>query len=307
MTAFSFSLNDFVFVWWAILYEALPFVLIGSLAAGLVERCLSREAVERLLPRSHLSGILASACLGLLFPMCECGIVPVVRRLVRKGVPVSCGVAYLLAAPIVNPIVILSTGLAFQRQGGWAVAAVRTGMGFVVASVLGIMVWKVLGEGKILLGGPTATDDHEHAAAGTVMGDALRVAASDFVEIGAYLAFGAAIAAFINSGFSRSAMEPFAAQPVAAVTGMMTLAGLLNLCSEADAFVASSFYAFPMAAKLAFLVMGPMVDVKLMIVYTTLFRPKAIVIIMGATSVLIFALCVTGYVWMPALGLMGAQ
>lgn len=299
MTHFSFSLNDFVFVWWALLYEAVPFVLVGSLAAGFVERCLSREAVVRLFPKSRGLGITASACLGLLLPMCECGIVPVVRRLVRKGVPVSCAVAYMLASPIINPIVILSTSLAFRRQGGWAVAGIRTGLGFAVAVVVSVVVWKVLGEGNVMLDGNRDEAAHEHGHAGGVLGDALRIASGDFIEIAAYLVLGSAVAAFINSGFSRASMEPFAQNRLAAVGSMMALAGLLNLCSEADAFVASSFYAFPLAAKMAFLVLGPMVDVKLLVVYTTVFRPRAILVISGLVAVLIFVLCATGYVWMP--------
>jgi len=310
MTAFSFDLGDFVLVWWALLYEALPFVLIGSVAAGFVERCLSEDRVTRLFPKHRGLGIVASACLGLIFPMCECGIVPVVRRLVRKGVPVSCGVAYMLASPIVNPLVILSTAVAFRPEGGWRVAAIRSGMGLAVAVALGVFVWKLFGEDKVLLPGleaGNAGNTHGLAAGpGSVLGDALSVAAGDFIEIGAYLAFGTAIAALINSGLSRAVMEQFAERPAPAVGGMMGMAVMLNLCSEADAFVAASFRAFPLAPKMAFLVMGPMIDVKLLIVYTTVFRPKAIVAISGLTALLIFLLCITGYGWMPALALPGA-
>ncbi|MBM4047418.1 MAG: permease [Planctomycetes bacterium] len=303
MPIFSFNLSDFVFVWWALLYEAIPFVVLGSLVSGVVARCVSREAVTRVLPRSRLLGIAASAFLGLILPMCECGIVPVIRRLVAKGVPVSCAVAYMLAAPIINPIVIGSTVLAFGGQNPATVAGLRVGMAFVVATGLGILVWRLLGESNVLV----RRDDgeHEHAAhdhhghEGGVLGDTLRIASDDFLEIGTFLVLGAAIAAFINSGFSRAAMEPFAQNPFAAVPSMMVLAILLNLCSEADAFVAASFYAFPMAAKLAFLVLGPMVDMKLMAMYTTMFRPKAIVAIAGMVIVLVFLLCTTGYVWMP--------
>ena len=125
--------------------------------------------------------------------------------------------------------------------------------------------------------------------------------------IGATLVVGAALAALINSGFSRAAMEPFAQNPWAAVTGMSALAVGLNLCSEADAFIARSFLAFPLAAKLAFLVLGPMVDLKLIAMYTTVFRPKAIIVITGLTTLLIFVLCVTGYVWIPFITALAAR
>lgn len=302
MRAFSFNLSDFVFVWWGLLYEALPFLALGALLSGIVERCVSRETVARFFPRNRWLGIGASALLGLVFPMCECGVVPVVRRLLLKGVPVSCGIAYLLASPIINPLVIASTVLAFRNTGGLAVAGLRVAGGFVVAVLVSVAVWKLLGEKNVLRDdrGPK-TEDGNHTHRTGVLRDILSIAAGDFMLIGATLVVGGAIAALINSGFSRAAMEPFANNPLTAVSGMMGLAVALNLCSEADAFVAASFYAFPLAAKLAFLVLGPMLDVKLMLMYSTAFKPRAILTISGTVALLVFVFGVTGYAWIPML------
>ena len=301
MRAYSFNLSDFVFVWWGLLYEALPFLALGALLSGIVERCVSRETVARFFPRNRWLGIGASALLGLVFPMCECGVVPVVRRLLLKGVPVSCGIAYMLASPIINPLVIASTVLAFRNAGGWAVAGLRVAGGFVIAALVAIAVWKLLGEENVLRAG-NGNEGHEHRERrGHAVRDVLDIAAGDFMLIGATLVVGGGIAALINSGFSRAAMEPFANNPLTAVSGMMGLAVALNLCSEADAFVAASFYAFPLAAKLAFLVLGPMLDVKLMLMYSTVFRPRAIVMISGTVAALVFVFGVTGYVWIPVL------
>jgi uncharacterized membrane protein YraQ (UPF0718 family) len=137
-----------------------------------------------------------------------------------------------------------------------------------------------------------------------VVRDVLTIAAGDFLQIGATLVLGAGIAAAINSGFSRDAMEPFARNPWTAVSGMMVLAVVLNLCSEADAFVAASFYAFPVAAKLAFLVLGPMFDLKLLAMYTAVFRPRAIVAISGVVLVLVFLLGIAAYLGFAAAGIM---
>lgn len=304
MESYSFNLSDFVYVWWGLLYEAMPFVVIGTLLSGFVERCVSRETVVRFFPKNRVLGITVSALLGLIFPMCECGIVPVVRRLVRKGVPVSCGVTYMLASPIVNPLVILSTAIAFRGSHMWLVTGLRVGMGYAVAVVMGLIVWRLLGEENILLRRHRKDEHKCHIAAGHrggVLGDTLLLAAGDFIEIGATLVVGTGLAALVNSGFSFSAMEPFANNPFTAVASMSGLAIGLNLCSEADAFVAASFFAFPLPAKMAFLVLGPMVDVKLIVMYTTMFRPKAILAISGLTTLLVFALCVTGYMWMPKI------
>jgi uncharacterized protein len=304
MSSYSFNLSDFTFVWWGLLYEAMPFVVVGTLLSGFVERCVSRETVARLFPKNRVLGIAASACLGLIFPMCECGIVPVVRRLIRKGVPVSCGVTYMLASPIINPLVIISTLVAFRGRGALMVTGLRVGMGYAVAVAVGLIIWKVLGERSIVLdrhlaAGEDAADEMKHR--GGVVGDTLLLAAGDFLEIGATLVVGTALAALVNSGFHRAAMEPFAANRFSAVGSMSGLAFGLNLCSEADAFVAASFYAFPLSAKMAFLVLGPMLDVKLIVMFTTLFKWRGIIAISVLTTTLVFILCVTGYEWIPML------
>ena len=303
MNAFSFNLSDFVLVWWGILYEAMPFVILGTILSGVVERCLSREMVVRFFPKNRVVGIGVSACMGLVFPMCECGVVPVVRRLMLKGVPVSCGVAYMLASPIINPLVMLSTLVAFSRTSPWAVTGLRVGMGYAVAVAVAVAVWTMLGERNVLLPKLLDSEEHQHNhhQKGNIFVDVLVHAAQDFMVIGSTLVVGAALAALINSGFSRQAMEPFAENPFAAVGGMSVLAIGLNLCSEADAFVARSFVAFPLAAQMAFLVLGPMVDLKLIAMYTTMFRFRAIIFISGLTTLLVFILCVTGYVWIPLL------
>ncbi len=302
MSSFSFNFSDFVFVWWGLLFEAIPFVVVGSLISGIVERFLSRQTVARLFPRRRSIGIAASGCLGLLLPMCECGVVPVVRRLILKGVPPSCAVAYLLASPIVNPLVIASTAVAFYAQHGWMMVVLRVGLGYGVAVLVAAAVWWMLGDAHILRGNEVAPPDQTVSPRrGGWLGDVLAVAAGEFIVVGGTLAIGAAIAALINSGFSREAMLPLAENRLVAVPGMMLLAVALNLCSEADAFVAASFYAFPIAAQLAFLVMGPMVDIKLMLVYTAVFRTRVVLLILGTATLLILGACLASPWWMPLL------
>ena len=107
--------QTFVTIFLGIFIEAVPFLLAGSVVSGLIEVYLKRETLFRLIPRQPVVAALMGASMGLLFPVCECGVVPVTRRLYQKGLPVSVGIAFLLAAPVINPIVILSTYAAF----GW--------------------------------------------------------------------------------------------------------------------------------------------------------------------------------------------
>src|SRR5207302_2056789 len=108
------TIRDFIICFTSILYEAMPFIVLGAVIAGVLEEVVPQQLIARVVPKNKYLAIGMSALLGLIFPMCECGIVPVMRRLLRKGLPLSCCTAYLLAGPIINPVVILSTWVAFQ-------------------------------------------------------------------------------------------------------------------------------------------------------------------------------------------------
>ena len=107
------TVQTFVTIFLGIFIEAVPFLLLGTLASGLVEVLVRRDQLTRLIPGTPVLASLAGVALGLAFPVCECGAVPLTRRLFQKGLPLSAGVAFLLAAPVVNPIVIASTWAAF--------------------------------------------------------------------------------------------------------------------------------------------------------------------------------------------------
>ena len=140
MQWFNFSLEDFCVSFLGILFEGTPFMLIGTLIAGFVDSFVPRRTIERMLPRNTGLAVGLSALLGIIFPMCECGLVPVIRRMIGKGMPVPCALTYLLAAPIVNPITALSTIAAFRGQRPILTTSLRLGIGFVVASIVGLIV-----------------------------------------------------------------------------------------------------------------------------------------------------------------------
>src|SRR5882757_9799945 len=140
MQWFHFSLSDFSVSFLSILFEGVPFMFIGTLIAGLVDAFVPARMMESLLPRNMALAVGASGLLGIVFPMCECGVVPVIRRMVLKGMPISCGLTYLLAAPIVNPVVALGTFAALRGREPLMVAGLRLGLGFLGACVVGLIV-----------------------------------------------------------------------------------------------------------------------------------------------------------------------
>jgi uncharacterized membrane protein YraQ (UPF0718 family) len=127
----------FVTMFVALLLEAIPFVLLGAVISGTIEVLIPSETLASWIPRRRIPAVLLSGLAGFVFPICECGIVPVLRRLLRKGVPIHCGVTYLLAAPIVQPLVLISTYLAFGRN--WRMVALRLAGGYLIAVTVGLL------------------------------------------------------------------------------------------------------------------------------------------------------------------------
>jgi uncharacterized membrane protein YraQ (UPF0718 family) len=116
MRWFAFSWQNFWFSFLALVFEGVPFILLGSLISGIIGSFVPARVITGLLPKRRFPAILVSGLLGVIFPVCDCGTVPIVRRILKKGVPLSCGITYMLASPIVNPLVIFSTIIAFQGQ-----------------------------------------------------------------------------------------------------------------------------------------------------------------------------------------------
>ena len=134
------SQQDFAYAFLSILFEGAPFILLGTLISGFIDVYLPAGTMDRFLPKSRYRAVLMAGLLGTVFPVCECAVVPVIRRLVKKGLPVSCALTYMLAAPIVNPITALSTWKAFQGQGAAMMTSSRLLLGFLIAVGVGLIV-----------------------------------------------------------------------------------------------------------------------------------------------------------------------
>ena len=295
---FQFSLPDFQYAFLSILMEGIPFLLGGALLSGLLEEFLPQSLMTRLLPKNPRMAVIASGLLGLIFPVCECGIVPVVRRLMRKGLPVSCGITYMLAAPIVNPLVILSTLAAFRGQGAIEMAVLRFALGLSVAILAGWIV-TYLAPASILRPELLSSGDgeyhHHHGEASRSLLDRLQnaagVATRDFLDVAVYFVIGAGAAALFSTAINQEIILPLASNPVLSIASLMGLASVLSVCSTTDAFIAATLTTFPMAAKLAFLVFGPMLDLKLLFLYSAAFSKRFILKLAIGLFLVIGVLC----------------
>jgi uncharacterized membrane protein YraQ (UPF0718 family) len=294
---FWFSLPDFAYSFLSVVLEGVPFILMGVALSGIIDVFLPPRVLARILPGNAAAGILMGGALGAVLPMCECGIVVVIRRLLQKGLPLSNAMAYMLAAPVVNPIVAISTYAAFRGQGPLEMMLCRIGLSFAVAVIVASVVYFLRRDFVLRpdLAVPPGADDqqdhHDPRSGREKAAAAVRAATGDFLDVTVFFVLGAAVATLFNTSVNQQVIMPLAEDRVLAVGSMMALASLLSLCSTSDAFVAATFTAFPSASKLAFMVFGPVVDLKLVFIYGLVFRKRFIVFLVAALAILVFVLC----------------
>jgi uncharacterized membrane protein YraQ (UPF0718 family) len=302
---FSFSVQDFSYAFISVLLEGVPFILLGTLLSGLIDQFLPSRLMTRFLPRNAFAAVCLGGVMGMVFPMCECGIVPVIRRLIAKGLPVSSAVAYMLAAPIVNPITALSTYAAFRGQGAAEFTALRLGLGFFVAVLAGLAVLN-LPIGAVLkktilesvtLSGPSG--DGKIPPLGRRLVAAMESGVRDFLDVMVYFILGVGVASLFSTAVNQELFLPLSLDDRLAIPAMMTLAGILSLCSSSDAFIAATFVAFPAVAKLAFLVFGPMMDLKLAFIYSAVFTRRFVAALAIGLFVITGLLCLRLAVVLP--------
>jgi uncharacterized protein len=318
--------SDFTTVFTSILFEAFPFVLIGTIISSAIHLLVTPELLARIIPRNKFAGLLVASVAGFAFPICECANVPVTRRLVAKGLPTGVAVTFLLAVAIVNPVVLFSTWIAFG--GDWKAVLLRGGLGMLVAILSGWLV-SFLAESRSPLrdhvsvkpglpadghsaecgcghvepcdheaGHPEGLacecgHEHKESSAKTrpswirQLRAVLEHTGLELFAVGRFLIMGAAVAAMMQTILPRSSLVGIGASPILSILALMLLAYLLSLCSEADAFIAATFAGyFTPGAVMAFMVYGPMMDVKNTLMLLEGFKPRFVFILFALTTTL---------------------
>ncbi|NMO53928.1 permease [Actinoplanes sp. TBRC 11911] len=247
----------------SVLVQATPFLVLGVLLSAAIAVYVPRSFWARALPRHPVLAVPAAGLAGVVLPGCECGSVPIAGALIRRGVTPAAALAFLLAAPAINPVVLTATAIAFPKNPGMVVG--RAGASLLVAVLMGWM-WLRLGKEKWI------KLPHRPEYDGMPRFQAFVAACRhDVMHAGGFLVIGAAAAATINVTVPQAWMQSLAGNAVLAVITLALLAVLLSICSEADAFVAASLSTFSLTARLVFLVVGPMVDLKLIAMQSGVF------------------------------------
>lgn len=281
--------QTFTIIFTAITVEALPFMLLGAFASAAIEVYVSDDTLGRITKLPSSLQLPAAALGGFAFPVCECGSVPVARRLIRRGMHPSAGIAFMLASPIFNPIVLLSTWVAYSPRGfGAQMVLGRASLGLLVALIAG---WALGNEGidRLLRAATPAPTSHEHATRTDRRRSFVSHLTGDFFFMGKFLILGAAISAGFQTMLPQSLVSGLARTAVVGTLALMAIAYVSSLCSEADAFVAVSFTQFGVGSQLAFLVFGPILDFKLTFLYGAAFKKRFIVTLAIVVAPLIVA------------------
>ena len=250
-------------VFCAIVIQALPFLLLGVVLSGAITAFVPARVFAMVLPRNPALAVPVAGAAGALLPGCECASVPVAGRLVERGVAPAAALAFLLSAPAINPIVLVATAVAFPGQPDVVIGRF---VGSLTTAIVVGWIWARFGRPEWLgrYAAKRLPDPDREAAQAESKWETFRLAiAHDFFEAGGYLVIGAAAAATMNVVVPPSWIQAVSGVPVLSILVLAMLAVILSICSEADAFVASSLTGFPLPAQLAFMVVGPVVDLKL--------------------------------------------
>ena len=275
----------------SVMIEALPFVMIGSIISGFIDVYVTPDIVHSHLPKNKLARILFGTFIGFFFPSCECGIVPIVNRFLEKKVPTYTAVPFLATAPVINPIVLFATYTAFGNSIRFALF--RALGSVLVALVLGIF-WGFFSKDPIIKDHTAVHHEHNFSdkTGWSKVGYAFIQAIDEFFDTGRYLIFGCLFASFVQVYVPTYILTRIGHQSVTAILLMMLLAFLLSLCSEADAFIGSSFLSsFGFAPVMAFLVIGPMIDIKNLLMMKNHFTTKFILQFISIITIVILAYC----------------
>jgi uncharacterized membrane protein YraQ (UPF0718 family) len=334
------QLTNALTLFFSLLVEAIPFLLLGVLFSSLLLFFVDERKLIAAMPRNPLLAALAGSLIGCLFPVCECGNVPVARRLLMQGAPSSMAVGFLLAAPTVNPIVFWATWTAFRDQP--EIVFMRVGFSLLIATIVGWIfsvqvdlrpllqptvaravsstVTKpaapssksanesasiLLQSGTFILGQPGQPLRLDDDLQGTTvippstlskpLADRLPLVLDNIIselrELGGVLVLGTAIAALIQVAIPREIILNLGQGQVTSIVAMMILAWVVSICSTVDSFFALSFAStFTSGSLLAFLVFGPMIDVKNIGLLLSIFRGRAIVYLFALAGQLTFLL-----------------
>ena len=258
------TVQNIAIIFISIFFESLPFLLLGSLISSVIENFVSDDTITKLIPKNVILGSIVGIFLGFFIPACDCAIIPVSRKLIEKKVPLNVAISFMLASPIINPVVLLSTYQAFKNTCPNMIWY-RLILGIVIALIIGIIM-SIKYKENILL----KEKEHDHCHCNhkekgikNAISDILEHMTIDFIDVLKFLIIGALIASIIQVVLPKSILTIFQNNTILSIITLMIFAYVISLCSTSDSFIGSALLqTFPQNAILAYLIVGPMIDIK---------------------------------------------
>ena len=265
------TIKNISIIFTSIFFESLPFLLLGAIISSIIETYVSNETMAKIIPKTKVLGSIVGIFMGFFLPACDCAVIPVSKRLLKKKVPINVAVSFMLASPIINPVVLLSTYYAFYKTNP-EIFWFRLLFGIIIALIIGIIVGLVFKDKKVINNEVIKDDccecghDHDHHHKHTFKHDFLSICkhtANDFFEVVKYLMLGALIASIIQVSLPRDILVMFNNNRILSIITLMLFAYLVSLCSTSDSFVGKSLLSsFSKSSIMAYLLLGPMIDIK---------------------------------------------
>ncbi len=295
------TIKNISIIFTSIFFESLPFLLLGAIISSIIETYVSNETMAKIIPKNKVLGSIVGVFLGFFLPACDCAVIPVSKRLIKKKVPLNVAVSFMLASPIINPVVLLSTYYAFYRTNP-EIFWFRLLFGIVIALIIGIIIGIIFKDKRVIKNELIEEDElccecghdhkHEHHHKHTFKNDFLSICkhtGNDFFEVVKYLMFGALIASIVQVMLPRNVLLVFDNNQVLSIIVLMLFAYLISLCSTSDSFIGKSLLSsFSKGSIMAYLLLGPMIDVKNTFVLLGNYKKSFVITLISLIFIIIF-------------------
>ncbi len=268
----------------SIFFESFPFLLLGSFISSLIEVFVSDDKIVSLIPRNRVLGTFVGIFMGFFIPACDCAVIPIAKRLIKKNVPLNVSISFMLASPIINPVVLLSTYSAFYRTNP-EIFYLRLILGVVIAFIIGIVIDLFFGKNDVSIGDSCSCCCHDK---NNKLFSIVNHTILDLFDVLKYLIFGALIASVFQVAIPRNIIGNFNGG-VLSIIILMLFAYLVSLCSTSDSFIGKSLLSyFSTSSIVAYLLLGPMIDIKNTIVLLGNFDKKFVVTLISLIFIFVF-------------------
>ena len=279
----------------SIFFESLPFLLLGSLISSIIENYVSNETISKIVPKNKILGSFVGIFLGFFIPACDCAVIPISKRLLKKKVPINVAISFMLASPIINPVVLLSTYYAFYKTNP-SIFWYRLLFGILISLIIGILMGLIFNDDDVTINNTDECEECDHCHhkkhKHSLKNDFLFIfkhTAYDLFDVAKYLMFGALIASLTQVLLPRDILNMFNNNQVLSIITLMLFAYLISLCSTSDSFVGKSLVStFSNGSIIAYLLLGPMIDIKNTIVLFGNYKKSFVISLIALIFIVIF-------------------